>query len=75
MRETVGDWFEEASELMMRQQILFFFRAIHSRCCVVVNVTLATSSSLWKSLEGVVDLPLLFCGSYQQFMEVVCRQQ
>ena len=77
VRETVGDWFEEASELMTRQQILFLFRAIHSRCCVVVNVTLATrnSSSLWKSLEGVVDLPLLFCGSYQQFKEVVCRQQ
>ena len=72
VRETVGDWFEEASELMTRQQILFLFRAIHSRCGVVVNVTLATrnSPSLWKSLEGVVALPLLFCGSYQQFKEV-----
>ena len=34
VRATVGDWFEEASELMTRQQILFLFRAIHSRCAV-----------------------------------------
>ena len=45
VRSTVGDWFDEASKLMMKQQLLFIHRAVHSQYSLVVEVTLGTRKS------------------------------
>ena len=61
VRSTVGDWFEEASKLMMRQQLLFIHKAVHSKYSLVVDVTLGTrkSSQLWKSVEEDIKIVTL----------------
>ena len=67
VRSKVGDWFEEASKLIMRQQLLFIHRAVHSK--LVVDVTLGTrmSSQLWKSVEEDVEIVTLLYLSYKRF--------
>ena len=72
VRNTVGDWFEEASKLMMRQQLLFIHRAVNSKYSLVVDVTLGTrkSSQLWKSVEEDVEIVMLLYVSYKWFKVV-----
>ena len=72
VRQRVGDWFQEASDMMKRQQLLFFHKAIHSISELVVTVTLTTrnSSRIWKSIDdGNIDPSLLFVLSYKQMKQ------
>ena len=72
VRQRVGDWFQEASDMMKRQQLLFFHKAIHSVSELVVTVTLTTrnSSRIWKSIDdGNIDPSLLFVLSYKQMKQ------
>ena len=73
VRSTVGDWFEEAYKLIMRQQVLFIHRAVHSKYSLVVDVTLGArkSSQLCKSVEEDVEIVTLLYSSYKRFKEVV----
>ena len=60
-------WFDEASKLMMRQQLLIIHRAVNSKYSLVVDVTLGTrkSSQLWKSVKEDVEIVTLLYSSYK----------
>ena len=73
VRSTVGDWCEEASKLMMRQQLIFVPRAVYNEYSLIVDVTLGTrkSSQLWTSVEEDVEIVTLLYSSYKRVKEVV----
>ena len=57
VKEKLGSWFKEASELMKRNQCLFIHRAVHSQNKTVREVSMATrkmgTSRVWNSIKFI----------------------
>ena len=71
VKEKLGSWFKEASELMKRNQCLFIHRAVHSQNNTVREVSMATrkmeTSRVWNSIKfiGEGSCRLVFVHSYK----------
>ena len=57
VKEKLGSWFKEASELMKRNQCLFIHRAVYSQNKTVREVSMATrkmeTSRVWNSIKFI----------------------
>ena len=57
VKEKLGSWFKEASELMKRNQCLFIHRAVHSQNKTVREISMATrkmeTSRVWNSIKFI----------------------